>query len=149
MFALLRFLFTSFVLCLLNCPFWNMNVLFMSLPAVQATFRVFECLERRDSSNLSVTVSKEILESMTELQWSHVNESSFRLCTQMPIQNKWNKLLLDEGALLSLWILLLYILSNTDLPVWTQPGRNKRTMFLTVQKCTWSLKSALFWPNFD
>ena len=78
-----------------------MNVLFMSLPAVQATFRVFECLERRDSSNLSVTVSKEILESMTELQWSHVNESSFRLCTQMPIQNKWNKLLLDEGALLS------------------------------------------------
>ena len=41
----------------------NFNVLFMGLPqslCQQSTFRVFECSERRDSSNLSVTGSKDI-----------------------------------------------------------------------------------------
>ena len=41
----------------------NINVLFMGLPqslCQQSTFRVFESSERKDSSNLSVTVSKDI-----------------------------------------------------------------------------------------
>ena len=55
-----RFLYSQLSL-LINIR--NINVLFMGLSqslCQQSTFRVFECSERKDSSNLSVTVSKDI-----------------------------------------------------------------------------------------
>ena len=162
----------------------------MTLPQClcqQSTFRVFERLERSDSSNPWVLLSAEILESMTDLHGQILTKAAFVcvhkwglprcknlwtfslfctfclfwfyccwllcfLCFTSPVSltssytedeptNGYKiietlKFLLDQRALLSLWILLLSFLSNTDLPVWTQPGRIKRKRFLTVQKCT-------------
>ena len=88
---------TSFVFCLLNCPFWLTLKIstFCSWPCRKVFASnphfVFSSARKEGTRQTSVLLEAKILELMTDLQWSHVYKAAFD-CVRKWIQNNWNKL---------------------------------------------------------
>ena len=88
---------TSFVFCLLNCPFWlTLGISTFCSWACRKVFAsnphfVFSSARKEGTRQTSVFLEAKILELMTDLQWSHVYKAAFD-CVRKWIQNSWNKL---------------------------------------------------------
>ena len=88
---------TSFVFCLLNCPFWlTLGISTFCSWACRKVFAsnphfVFSSARKEGTRQTSVLLEAKILELMTDLQWSHVYKAAFD-CVRKWIQNNWNKL---------------------------------------------------------